>query len=126
MPINSRQKGKRGEREAAAYLRSIGFETARRTQQYNGEGKSDVTIDALPDLHIEVKFGYPVTRFDLCTGLFRAACEQAKGDAAGKSWIVLWKPLRYKVWRLTYDGGRGYPITVSGDAAIADVIAWLA
>lgn len=122
MAINSRQKGKRGEREAAAFLRSIGFETARRTMQYNGEGVSDVMIETLPDLHIEVKFGYPITRFDLCTSLHEAACIQAEGDADGKVWVVLWKPLRYKVWRLSFKGFRGHIVTVSGKDAIFDVI----
>lgn len=51
--INSRQKGKRGELEAARVLRAYGYD-ARRGQQYSGaDGTADV--EGLPGLHIEVK-----------------------------------------------------------------------
>ena len=50
----SRDKGKRGERELAAYLRKHGVDGARRGQQYNGgDGSADVV--GLPGYHIECK-----------------------------------------------------------------------
>lgn len=51
--INSRQKGKRAENEAARILRAYGY-GARRGQQYSGaDGTADV--EGLPGLHLEVK-----------------------------------------------------------------------
>lgn len=54
MGRSSREKGKRGEREFAAFLRDLGLE-ARRTQQFSGkEGTADVS-SSLDGVHIEVK-----------------------------------------------------------------------
>lgn len=51
----SREKGKRGEREFAAILRSLGYDGARRTAQYCGKtGEADDVI-GVDGLHIEVK-----------------------------------------------------------------------
>lgn len=50
--MNSRNKGKIGEREAAAVLRAYGYDT-RRGQQYNGIGGADVV--GLPGIHLEIK-----------------------------------------------------------------------
>lgn len=52
--MNSREKGKRGEREAAAYLRKHGFE-ARRGQQYSGSDNSPDVVHNVPGVHLEVK-----------------------------------------------------------------------
>lgn len=95
--INSRQKGKRGEREAAAFLKSIGIE-ARRGQQYSGGKDSPDLITELHRVHIEVKFG--VKGMDLGTQLLRDACDQAERECGGNAWVVLWKPTR-QGWRLT-------------------------
>ena len=51
--MNSRNKGKRGELEAARILREHGYE-ARRSQQYAGIN-NDADVVGLPDIHIEVK-----------------------------------------------------------------------
>ena len=51
--MNSRDKGKRGELEAARILREHGYE-ARRSQQYAGIN-NDADVVGLPDIHIEVK-----------------------------------------------------------------------
>jgi hypothetical protein len=85
--MNSRDKGKRGEREFAAYLREHGFD-ARRGQQFAGGADSpDIICELLDWLHIEVK---RVERLNLID-----ACAQAEGDCgrgapAGhkKHWIV--------------------------------------
>jgi Holliday junction resolvase len=54
--MNSREKGKRGEREFRDVLRAAGYCKARRGQQYSGEqGNPDVICPELPSIHWEVK-----------------------------------------------------------------------
>lgn len=78
--MNSREKGKRGEREFAALLREHGFD-ARRGQQFAGGAESpDVVSESLPWLHIEVKRTQALNLAD--------ACAQAEGDSQGKPWVV--------------------------------------
>jgi len=78
--MNSRTKGKVGEREFAALLREHGFD-ARRGQQFSGSPESpDVVSDALAWLHFEVK---RVQNLNLAD-----ACAQASRDSAGKPWVV--------------------------------------
>lgn len=53
--INSKEKGKRYEREVAGYFKRFGF-NARRSVQYNGkaeEGQADIV--GVPFLHVECK-----------------------------------------------------------------------
>ncbi len=52
---NSRQKGARGEREWAAYLRDLGFGDARRGQQFSGSPDSPDVAGGIPCTHPEVK-----------------------------------------------------------------------
>lgn len=54
MPINSRAKGCRGEREWRDVLKAYGFE-ARRGQQFAGGGDSPDVISNVADVHWEVK-----------------------------------------------------------------------
>jgi len=78
--MNSRRKGKVGEREFASLLREHGFD-ARRGQQFSGGADSpDVVSDALAWLHVEVKRVQHLNLID--------ACVQAEGDSGGKPWIV--------------------------------------
>ena len=51
--MNSRDKGKRGELEAAHLLQEYGYD-ARRSQQYAGIN-NDADVVGLPGVHIEVK-----------------------------------------------------------------------
>lgn len=51
--MNSRQKGKRGELEAARWLRDHGYE-ARRGQQYAG-ANGDPDVIGLAGIHLEIK-----------------------------------------------------------------------
>ena len=51
--MNSREKGKRGERELASILREYGYD-ARRSVQYCGIN-GDADVIGLPHTHIEVK-----------------------------------------------------------------------
>lgn len=53
MPINSRAKGCRGERELANILKGYGYD-ARRSQQFCG-ANGDADVVGLPCIHIEVK-----------------------------------------------------------------------
>lgn len=84
--MNSREKGKRGEREAAAFLSAHGF-AARRGQQFSGSPESpDVACPQLADVHFEVKF---TQRTELENWL-----TQAVTDAAGKLPVVLHRKTR--------------------------------
>ena len=51
--MNSREKGARGERELANYLKDRGF-MARRGQQFSG-ANGDADVEGLPGIHIECK-----------------------------------------------------------------------
>lgn len=74
--MNSREKGKRGERQWRDVLRAEGFQ-ARRGQQFAGGADSpDVVCPALPWAHFEVKC---VERLNI-----EDAMEQARRDAAGQ------------------------------------------
>jgi len=78
----SRQKGKRGEREAAAELGAILGVTARRGVQYQGGPDSpDVVLEGVP-IHVEAK---RTERLSLW-----AAMEQAKADAPTGSVPLVW------------------------------------
>ena len=78
---NSRQKGARGEREAAKVLGNILSVNARRGQQFSGLEGKDVVLDA-PGLHVECK---RVERLNI-----HDAVEQADRDAAeGETPLVI-------------------------------------
>ena len=79
--MNSRQKGQRGEREAAAFLTEQGF-PARRGQQFAGSPDSpDVVCPFLKGVHFEVK---RTQRTDLYGWMAQAAT-----DAGNKLPVVL-------------------------------------
>jgi hypothetical protein len=84
--MNSRRKGKVGEREFAALLREQGFD-ARRGQQFSGSPDSpDVVSDALAWLHIEVKRVQNLNLADACA---QAEGDQTKSGLTKKlAWIV--------------------------------------
>ncbi len=75
--MNSREKGKRGERQWRDELRSNGY-AARRGQQFSGLPESpDVVCDSLPWIHFEVK---AVERLNI-----EEAMEQARRDCGIRS-----------------------------------------
>ena len=77
----SKEKGKRGEREFAAVLRSFGFE-ARRGQQFSGGDDSpDVVCPSWPSIHFEVK---RVEKVNLPVAYIQAAA-----DGVGKAPVVV-------------------------------------
>lgn len=85
--MNSRTKGKVGEREFASLLREHGYD-ARRGQQFSGSPDSpDVVSDALAWLHIEVKRVQNLNLTDACV---QAEGDCGRGAPAGhkKPWIV--------------------------------------
>ena len=77
--MNSKQKGARGEREFASFLREHGF-TARRGQQFSGSPDSPDVVSPDFPYHVEVKLVQKLNLID--------ACAQAEGDCGGKPWIV--------------------------------------
>ena len=77
---NGNQKGKRGEREAAALLKSFGFE-ARRGKQYSGGDDSPDVVHSIPGVHIEVKRTETLSLY--------TAFAQAVADAGKKTPIIL-------------------------------------
>ena len=91
--VDSKDKGKRGEREAAAKLRELGYDGARRGVQYQGGPDSPDVADAIPGVHIEVK---RVERFQLYKALEQAVSEKRQGDvpivlhrSSRKPWVVV-------------------------------------
>lgn len=87
---NSKQKGARGEREFAKFLKERGFE-ARRGQQYSGSPDSpDVVCEALRDIHIEVKRVEALRLYE--------ALEQAKSDASKTQTPVVFHRKNNKQW----------------------------
>ena len=88
----SRDKGKRGELEVAALLRSFGHE-ARRGQQFAGGGDSPDVVHSMGGFHIEVK---RVETFSLYPAMRQAEQERTLGDVPvvfhrrnGKPWVVV-------------------------------------
>lgn len=105
MSINSKEKGKKGEREFARLCREHGFANARRGQQYSGiEGKDVVGLDGV---HIEVK---RAERLNIEKALQQAERDSKEGEIPivahrrnreewkitmrAKDWFVL-----YRAWR---------------------------
>jgi Holliday junction resolvase len=78
--MNSRQKGKRGELEAAAALRAAGYE-ARRGQQFKGTADSPDVQCSIP-FHIEVKLRQNLN--------LHGAMEQAALEAPGNRTPVVY------------------------------------
>lgn len=76
--MNSKQKGKAGEREWAAFLGEHGW-SARRGQQFSGGAESPDVVSDLP-FHFEVK------RTEVLR--LRDACAQAEGECGGKPWVI--------------------------------------
>lgn len=80
MARKSREKGKRGENEAAQFLREHGFTDSRRGQQYRG-GPDSPDVFGVPGLHIEVKRTETLRLYD--------ALEQSERDASGIEYPVV-------------------------------------
>jgi hypothetical protein len=97
--VNSREKGKRGERQWRDVFRANGY-AARRGQQFSGSPDSpDVICDGLPWAHFEVKLA---ERLDLY-----GAMEQARRDCGGRVPLVAHRR-NYWPWLVTMDAERFY------------------
>lgn len=93
--VNSRDKGARGERELANWLKDLGLD-ARRGQQYSGGSDSpDVVCPDLVGLHIEVK---RTERLNLY-----AALSQAQFDAMGQAVPTVWHRKNKREWVVILD-----------------------
>ena len=101
----SREKGKRGEREASNFFKSYGYETRRGVQYHGGPDSPDVV--GLPDMHIEVK---RVESLQLYKAM---AQSQGDSDAAelpivmhrknNQDWVII-QPA--EDWMLLYEGAQ--------------------
>jgi Holliday junction resolvase len=90
--MNSREKGKRGERQWRDELRAEGY-TARRGQQFSGSPDSpDVISEDLPWIHFEVK---AVERLNI-----EDAMDQARHDCSAKIPVVAHKR-SFRPWLVT-------------------------
>ena len=90
--MNSREKGKRGERQWRDELRANGYD-ARRGQQFSGSPDSpDVVCEELSWIHFEVK---SVEKLNV-----QDAMDQARRDAIGKVPIVAHKR-NFREWLVT-------------------------
>lgn len=105
MGSKSRSKGARGEREAAAFLKSLGF-TAERNGR-NGYSADDLIVEELPNVHIEVKRDESI---DVGTKALDDALAQAEANAVDRVAAVLWRKNRAR-WRLTYRGDHRFLVT---------------
>lgn len=88
----SKNKGKVGEREAAALLREFGFE-ARRGQQYSGGNDSPDVVHNIEGFHIEVK---RCEKSTIYAWLAQAASDAKPGEKPvvlhrqnNKDWLVV-------------------------------------
>ena len=89
--MNSRDKGKRGELEAAHLLNEYGYDT-RRGQQFSG-ANGDADVVGLPGIHIEVK---RVEKLNIDEAL-----EQSIGDARENEIPVVMHRRNNKKWKVT-------------------------
>lgn len=104
--MNSREKGKRGERELANILRGFGFET-RRGQQFSG-ANGDADVVGLPGVHIECK---RVEQLNVEKALQQAERDRRPGEvpvvmhrANGTEWKVT---LRLEDFMIFYGAWKG-------------------
>ncbi len=94
MTVNQKQKGKRGELEAVAFLKDHGYE-ARRGQQYGGGGDTPDVLHTIPGVHLEVKRRERFRIYD--------SMEQAQSDAQdGEMPAVMYRANR-KPWLIVMD-----------------------
>lgn len=110
--MNSRNKGKVGERELANKLRTFGYD-ARRGQQYCGIS-GDADVIGLPGIHIECK---RVEKLNIDNAMEQSVNDAKYGEMPavfhrknGKQWLVTmslldWMDL-YKAWEREVSDGK--------------------
>ncbi len=75
--VNSCRKGKDGEREAASFLRDVGFVGAARGQQHAGGPDSPDIKGAIHGIHFEVK---RTEKLNLYDALMQASADAGDGE----------------------------------------------
>jgi len=90
--VNSRTKGKVGEREAARLISETFGVGARRGQQFSGSNESPDVVTDIEGVHFEIKRVEKLNLYE--------AVEQAVRDAGGDTPVVLHRRDR-KEWLLT-------------------------
>lgn len=121
MPINSRQKGARFERQLASKLREHGYD-AHRTAQYCGNTGQAADVSGLPGIHIEAKHAEQMRLYEWMSqakrdanaagGKLLPAVFHKKNNAAIlvtmelDSWIHL-----YREWQAGHDLEESFPAT---------------
>src|SRR5262245_39977020 len=104
--MNSREKGKRGERQWRDELRANGY-AARRGQQFCGSAESpDVVCDGLPWIHFEVK---AVERLNI-----RDAMDQAIAECGSRRVPVVAHKRCFRGWLVTMEAGTFFRL-IRGD-----------
>ena len=91
--MNSKQKGGRGEREFASFLRDRDFKDARRGQQFSGIEGEDVV--GLPGHHVEVKF---TNRLELHPALLQSQRDAKTGEVPLVAYRRQRGELNTRVW----------------------------
>ena len=92
----SRNKGKRGEREWAHFLRDHGFDSRRGVQHSGGPGSPDVVCDAMAGFHCEVKRVERLNIYD--------AIDQARRDSLPEQIHYVAHRKNNCRWLVTVDG----------------------
>lgn len=95
--MNSRNKGKRGELEAAHLLREYGYET-RRGQQFSG-ANGDADVVGLPGIHLEIKRVEKLNIDDALAQSIRDARESETPVVMHRKNKTMWKiTMRFDDW----------------------------
>lgn len=79
MPVNSKQKGARFERQLAGIFRYHGYADSRRTAQYCGNTGDASDVIGLPGIHVEAKHQETMRLYDWIDQAKRDAAEGAVG-----------------------------------------------
>jgi hypothetical protein len=120
---NSQRKGSSGEREAAAYLCTLGFDAVR-SKGLGVEDGRDVIVRDLPNVYLEVKRDEKV---DVGTRALLDAWEQAFNKTIATVGTrttrlgfcaVLWRRNGQREWKLTLQDEKCGLVTVWGDSDI--------
>lgn len=109
----SREKGKRGERDAAKAIETALGLNARRGVQYAGGNESPDVVADLPGVHFEVKRTERLALYD--------ALEQAQKDAAPSAVPVVLHRRNLKPWVCVLEVGHIVPFV----HAVASRLGWL-
>lgn len=86
MPINSKQKGKRFEREVSHLFKDWGYE-AHRSAQFKGNTGQAADVEGVPYIHIEAKHQERMNLYDW----YEQAERDARANGEGRLPVVIHK-----------------------------------